>query len=253
MAIVMGLQMIGNNDTGSNVSQSGQGGWLDTVPKGAIHIECVVNGPVETNTYFVCSRDEAVVIDPAWEGERLAREFVQNHPSVKIKALVCTHGHGDHVGGVAGMRRVLGDVPFLISRDDAAFVPGAIEGMREMWGIETEDPGAPTRLLAEGDTVEFGGSSLQVIETPGHTPGGIVLFAATETGNVAFVGDTLFPGGHGRVDLEGGSASQIIRSLGKMATVLPEDTLCLIGHGATTTIADERAGNLFMRRGMSRV
>ena len=66
---------------------------LDTVPNGAIHIECIINGPVETNTYIVCSKDEAVVIDPAWEGEKLAREFVQNHPSVKVKALVCTHGH----------------------------------------------------------------------------------------------------------------------------------------------------------------
>ena len=63
-----------------------------------------------------------------------------------------------------------------------------------MWGIETPDPGEPTRLLAEGDTIEVGDVCLQVIETPGHTPGGIVLFAATEQGNIAFVGDTLFPG-----------------------------------------------------------
>ena len=92
------------------------------------------------------------------------------------------------------MRRMLGDVPFLISKDDAAFMPGAIKGMRQMWGIDTEDPGEPTRLSSEGDAVEFGGAHLQVVETPGHTPGGIVLFAATETGNVAFVADMLFPG-----------------------------------------------------------
>ena len=151
------------------------------------------------------------------------------------------------------MRRVLGDVPFLISKDDAAFMPGAIKGMRQMWGIDTEDPGEPTRLLSEGDAVEFGGAHLQVVETPGHTPGGIVLFAATETGNVAFVGDTLFPGGHGRVDLEGGDGAQIIRSLGKMAAVLPADTLCLIGHGGTTTIGEERKSNMFMRRGLAQI
>ena len=78
-----------------------------------------------------------------------------------------------------------------------------------MWGIETPDPGEPTRLLAEGDTIELGDICLQVIETPGHTPGGIVLFAATEQGNIAFVGDTLFPGSHGRTDLSGGDEAAI--------------------------------------------
>ena len=92
-----------------------------------------------------------------------------------------------------------------------------------------------------------------MVETPGHTPGGIVLFAATETGNVAFVGDTLFPGGHGRVDLEDGDGAQIIRSLGKMAAVLPADTLCLIGHGGTTTIGEELKSNMFMRRGLAQI
>lgn len=80
-----------------------------------------------------------------------------------------------------------------------------------MWGIETPDPGEPTRLLAEGDTIELGDICLQVIEVPGHTPGGIVLFAATEQGNIAFVGDTLFPGSHGRTDLSGGDEAAILR------------------------------------------
>ena len=104
-----------------------------------------------------------------------------------------------------------------------------------MWGIETPDPGEPTRLLAEGDTIEVGDICLQVIETPGHTPGGIVLFAATEQGNIAFVGDTLFPGSHGRTDLSGGDEAAILRSLSKLAQILPPDTVCLTGHGDSTT------------------
>ena len=116
-----------------------------------------------------------------------------------------------------------------------------------MWGIETPDPGEPTRLLAEGDTIEVGDVCLQVIETPGHTPGGIVLFAATEQGNIAFVGDTLFPGSHGRTDLSGGDEAAIMCSLSKLAKMLPPDTVCLTGHGDSTTMARELMQNPFMQ------
>ena len=226
---------------------------LDLEPHGALDISCVVNGPIQTNTYFACSEGEAVVIDPAWDGEALLAEFRKTHPNDAIKAIVCTHGHADHIGGVAGMRRVLGGgVPFLISEADAGFMASAIDSMKAMWGFEFEMPPAPDRLLHEGDTVEFGDVTLQVFETPGHTPGGIVLFCAAQTGDVAFVGDTLFPGAHGRTDLEGGDEAAIIRSLGKMARLLPDDTLCFIGHNETTTIAREKQTNLFMRRGMRR-
>ncbi|MBY4798117.1 MBL fold metallo-hydrolase [Collinsella sp. AGMB00827] len=220
---------------------------LDLHPQGSLEIDCVENGPIRTNTYFVVSGDEAVVIDPAHDGVELARHFAQAHPHVHIRALIATHAHADHIGGVAGMRRVLGaDVPFCISEKDAAFIPAALESMRELWGIHTEDPGAPDRLLREGDELCVGTARLQVIETPGHTKGGIVLFSAAQAGNVAFVGDTLFPGSHGRTDLEGGDEAEIQKSLAKMARVLPQDTVCLIGHGPITTIADELVSNPFM-------
>ncbi len=220
---------------------------LDLTPHGSIKIECVVNGPIQTNTYFVIAGDEALVIDPAWNGEQLAQTFALNHPGVRITSIVCTHGHGDHVGGVAGMRRALGDgAPFLISAADAEFIPSAVTSMRVRWGIDTDMPPAPDRLLAEGDTVEVGDARLQVIDAPGHTPGGIVLFCASEEGDVAFMGDTLFPGGHGRTDLVGGDEDTIIETLGRLFRALPEDTLCLIGHNETTTVARELSSNPFV-------
>lgn len=224
---------------------------LNTDKKGSLAIHCVTNGPIQTNTYFAVSGDEAVIVDPAWEGERLAEAFAARCPGKRVAALICTHGHADHIGGVAGLRRVLGDeVPFLISEADSAIMGRAVAGMREMWGFDHELPPEPDRLLNEGDVVSFGDVELQVMATPGHTPGGIVLFCAASTGDVAFVGDTLFPGAHGRTDLDGGSEAEVIDSLGKMGRFLPEDTLCLIGHNDTTTIAEELQNNLFMRRGL---
>lgn len=224
---------------------------LDLEKRGSLAIHCVVNGPIQTNTYFAVSKGEAAIIDPAWDGEKLAEVFAERCPDARVSAIICTHGHADHIGGVAGLRRALGpDVPFMISAADIDFMAGAIESMREMWGFDHEMPPTPDRLLNEGDTFEFGDVVLQVMATPGHTPGGIVLFCAATTGDVAFVGDTLFPGAHGRTDLEGGNEKQVIDSLGKMGTFLPADTLCLIGHNDTTTIARELETNLFMRRGL---
>lgn len=224
---------------------------INTEKHGALDISCVVNGPIQTNTYFACSQNEAIVIDPAWEGDRLIKDFLASHPKVELKAIVCTHAHADHMGGVAGARRVLGpQVPFIISRTDAQIIPYAVPSMKAMWNIEFEEPLAPDRTVEEGDTIEFGNVSLQVLMTPGHTPGGMVLYGALESGDVAFVGDTLFPGAHGRTDLEGGDELAILDSLGKIGHYLPAETLCLCGHNATTTVGDEVASNLFMRRGL---
>ena len=221
---------------------------LDLTPKGSIEIETLVNGPIQTNSYAVISNNECVIVDPAWEGECLVEHIRGGHPDVRVLGAVCTHGHADHVGGVAGVRAALGEgALYELCAKDVAVPRANIEEQRSMWGIETPDPGEPTRLLAEGDTIEIGDICLQVIETPGHTPGGIVLFAATEQGSIAFVGDTLFPGSHGRTDLSGGDETTIIRSLSKLAQLLPPDTVCLTGHGGSTAVARELMQNPFMQ------
>ena len=221
---------------------------LNTTSCGPVEVSYVVNGPIETNTYFAISGTEAVVVDPAWAGEGLAQSFAAAHPDVRIVAIVCTHGHADHVGGVAGMRRALGpDVPYLLPADDSEMPAVNIAHQRIAWGIETEDPGAPDRLIAEGDVIAFGDAALQVIAAPGHTPGGVVLFCPAEGGPVAFVGDTLFPGSHGRTDLAGGDEAAIRESLARLGRLLPPETTCLVGHGPSTTVERELASNPFLQ------
>lgn len=220
---------------------------LDLKPHGTAQIETVVNGPIQTNTYFVYSGGACAVIDPAWDGEKLASHVERAHPEARIVAILATHGHADHVGGVAGLKEVLGtDVPFMLPARDIECARTNVAWQKANFGIDTPEPPEPDRLLAEGDVIEVGELRLQVVETPGHTPGGMVLFAATEEGNFAFVGDTLFPSGHGRTDLAGGSDEQILASLSKMKRELPADTVCLCGHGPSTTMAREAAVNPYM-------
>ena len=144
---------------------------LDLTPKGSVEIETLVNGPIQTNSYAVISDNECVIIDPAWEGERLVEHIRAEHPGVRALGAVCTHGHADHVGGVVGVRTTVGEgCQYELCAKDVAVPHANIEEQRAMWGIETPDPGEPTRLLAEGDAIEVGDICLQVIETPGHTP-----------------------------------------------------------------------------------
>ena len=127
---------------------------LDLTPRGAASIEALVNGPIQTNSYAVISNDECLIVDPAWEGERLVEHIRTAHPEVRVLGSVCTHGHADHVGGVAGVRAVVGDSAlYELCAKDVTVPRANIEEQRAMWGIETPDPGEPTRLLAEGDTI----------------------------------------------------------------------------------------------------
>ena len=159
----------------------------------------LVNGPIQTNSYAVISNDECLIVDPAWEGERLVEHIRTAHPEVRVLGSVCTHGHTDHVGGVAGVRAVVGDSAlYELCAKDVTVPRANIEEQRAMWGIETPDPGEPTRLLAEGDTIEVGDVCLQVIETPGAYAGRHRPVRRDRAGEHRLCGRHAFPGSHGR-------------------------------------------------------
>ena len=186
-------------------------------------IHTLVVGPIQTNCYIVedeASR-EALVIDPGGEAKKII-DFICER-QLNISQIVITHGHFDHVGANQKLKDATG-APILVHQADDFFLP------------LSESPRAD-RYLADGDIITTGNISLQVIHTPGHTPGGICLYGEKE--KVLFSGDTLFYGTYGRTDLPYSSQSDMERSLERLFK-LPSETRVYPGHDKTTTIAAEK-------------
>lgn len=197
--------------------------------------------PLQTNCLAYVSDGECLVVDPGGSGDQLATVL----DDVRVTCVAATHGHGDHVGGVAALVRATG-APFAIHAADVELARHAGE-MSEVGRSYDENAPEPDRTLAEGDVLRVGTATFTVMETPGHTPGGIVLVGGGSAEGVAFVGDTLFPGSHGRTDLKGGDEATIMASLARMAAEIAPDTTLVCGHGPATTMARELAVNPFLR------
>jgi glyoxylase-like metal-dependent hydrolase (beta-lactamase superfamily II) len=193
-----------------------------------------VVGPIATNVYVLgdeLSR-EAIAIDTAapcvaWVAERLAAR------GWTLKLIVSSHRHWDHIGDNAAVMVATGAELAAHVLDAPAI--RAPSGSGAPFPIP---PSVPAVELAEGGQVVFGDLRLDVLHTPGHTPGSVCLFARGE--GLLLSGDTLFAGGWGRVDLDGGSPDAMAASIARL-TVLPDTTRVLPGHGAATTIGRERA------------
>lgn len=204
-------------------------------------IRCFVVGPIQTNCYAYISEGACMVVDPGDSGAAVGEQLAD----VRVDYIVATHGHGDHVGGVVGLKRACG-APYLIHPADAELATRAGE-VSEIGIAYDDNAPMPDRELADGDVLHVGSAEFEVIATPGHTPGGVVLLGKGSAEGVAFVGDTLFPGSHGRTDLAGGDEEQILASLHKLAGRVPASTRLLCGHGPSTTMSAELARNSFLR------
>jgi glyoxylase-like metal-dependent hydrolase (beta-lactamase superfamily II) len=204
-----------------------------------VKIETFVVGVLQNNCYLIADEvsGRTAAIDPGLESEPL-REAV-GAAGLDLACLILTHAHFDHVAGCG----LFPGVPIVMHPDDLPLLQRAPETAR-LFGYTIEAPPAPTRLVREGDSIALGGVRLQVLETPGHTPGGISLVA----GDAVFVGDTLFAGSIGRTDLAGGSYETLLRSIRAKLLPLPDATVVYPGHGPATTIGQERRDNPFLRR-----
>jgi glyoxylase-like metal-dependent hydrolase (beta-lactamase superfamily II) len=190
--------------------------------------------PLETNCYLVADREagEGIVVDAPWKVEEeiagLAREL-----GVAIRLIVCTHGHWDHAMGLADLIAAVG-APAACHAGDAGLLERPTFAPFSFPFALT--PVTPNRLLRDGEEIAVGAHRFTVLHTPGHTPGGLCLYAAVD--HVLFSGDTLFAGACGRLDLPGGDPEAMMRSLQRLRA-LPPATVVYPGHGPHTTLARE--------------
>ena len=211
-----------------------------TIPVGVLQCNCSIVGDPATR--------EVLVIDPGDEVSRIL-ELLGRH-KLTVKAIVSTHAHIDHVGGLAKLHKFTG-APIMMHREDVPLYQ-AMDVQAAFLGVVTPEVSEVHQFLTEGDTLQWGSLEAQVMHTPGHTPGSVSLYMPREAGKIAlakpqlFAGDTLFAGSIGRTDLWGGSMEQILDSLRGKLMELPDDTLVHPGHGPRTTIGEERQSNPFL-------
>ena len=186
----------------------------------------LVVGAYQANCYILGCKNsrEGVVIDPGDEVPRILREIARS--GLTIRAILITHGHMDHIGGAAELRRVTRAPVMIHALDAAALNP------------------APDARLVDGQRIQVGTYSLSVIHTPGHSPGGVCFHAP----GAVFTGDTLFAGSIGRTDFRGGDYNALIRGVREKIFPLGDALRVYPGHGPATTIGRERATNPFFHR-----
>ncbi len=211
-----------------------------TLPVGMLQCNCSIVGDPVTR--------EALVIDPGDEIGRVL-ELLGRHQLV-VKAIVSTHAHIDHVGGLSKLHQYTG-APVMMHQDDLPLYQG-MDVQAAFLGVATPEIGEVDQFLRDGDALQWGSLAANVIHTPGHSPGSISLYLPDGAGKIAvggpqlFAGDTLFAGSIGRTDLWGGSMDQIAESLRGKLMQLPDETIVHPGHGVRTTIGEERRSNPFL-------
>jgi len=200
---------------------------------GSMAVCCYVLGCAESK--------KGVIIDPGGNEEQILAIVAEE--GLTIEAIINTHGHPDHVCGNAPLKEATGAPIIMHEIDDDFFQKKETISYFSMLGLPASPP--VDQRVKDGDTITFGNESLEVILTPGHTPGGICLYSGSDL----FTGDTLFVGAIGRTDFPGGDMNQFMASIDQRLMVLPDETVVWPGHGyggSKSTIGEERRSNPFL-------
>ena len=204
-------------------------------------IEKLVVGELQANCYIIADEKtrRALVIDPGEEAEKILGVITQNE--LKVIYIVNTHAHIDHIGANDIIRENTG-ASLLIHSADAYLLKDMEMNLSTIMNEERGPLLPPTRVLEDGDEIKVDQICLQVLHTPGHTPGSICLYVKDRV----FAGDTIFAGGVGRVDLPGGNFTDLQNSIREKLLTLPKEVIVHPGHGPDTTIGKEKKSNPFI-------
>ncbi len=201
-------------------------------------IKKFIVGPLENNCFIVADErsKECFIVDPGDEPDRIL-DFV-NENDFRIKYIICTHAHFDHVGAVSDIKKATG-AKIVIHADDLEIYRRTRE-QGSSWGFELDEQPEPDMFVSEGDRIEIGELRFEIFHTPGHSPGGICIYGE----GILITGDTLFAGSVGRTDLYGGDVEELRQSFRRLMS-LSDGIKVLPGHGAETTIGKEKESNFF--------
>lgn len=203
------------------------------LPVGLLQCNCSIFGDEETQ--------QAIVIDPGDEIEKISEALDRHH--LRVKAIVITHAHIDHVAGAHKLRALTGAPVYMNERDRELL---EMLDVQARWlGVDTPRKTEVDIAAAEGTVLHLGPAEFQVLETPGHTQGSLSLWIPRE--NKVVAGDTLFRDSVGRTDLPGGNTRQLLSSIKAQLLKLPEETIVIPGHGPNTTIGREKEQNPFLQ------
>ncbi|CAM3030481.1 MBL fold metallo-hydrolase [Paenibacillus sediminis] len=206
-----------------------------------LRIETFCLGPVQTNAYLIRGEDDnkAIIIDPGMNPEALIRRI----ENLEIEAILLTHAHFDHIGGVDQIRKLKG-CPVYIHPLEADWLTSAKLNRSAHWApqIEPIETDPAEYDLAEGQTLQFVGHSFKVFHTPGHSPGSVSFLC----GNDLFSGDVLFRLSVGRTDLPGGREADLYNSIQSKLYTFKDEVKVYPGHGPATTIGYEKVHNPFV-------
>lgn len=210
-----------------------------------VRIVTIESQPFAENSYIVWKEGEtsAFVIDPGFEPD-LILDSLREH-GLQLAAIVCTHGHVDHIAGNRDLKNAFPDAPIIIGAGDELFLTDPVINMSAPFGFDVTSPPAD-RLVNEGERLTLAGIELDIFDLPGHSPGHVIYVIRDAKPFMVLGGDVLFRGSIGRTDFPGGSFATLKAGIERVLWPLPPDTLVYPGHGPVTTTGHERRTNPFL-------
>lgn len=216
-----------------------------------VKVKCIVSDICEENGYVVWNEGSSrcVIIDPGFSANRFL-EFLPTENLTQVEAILCTHGHADHIGGIGVLRKQFPDAQIVIGRKDADKLTDSKKNLAHHFGFQLVLPKADV-LLAEPETeLEYAGLRFKAFQTPGHSGGHVTYVLENQSADaekIAFPGDVIFYGSVGRSDFADGNPVTLEESIRKIIYALPDETILHTGHGPSTTVGIERKTNSYVR------